>query len=70
MVKLIDQLHGFLNSEMVKAVAYLGEVVETLQAYAEVQPRVVTTAPALNPASDPPPPRQHRQRRLHRFRSR
>ena len=56
MVKLIDQLHGFLNSEMVKAVAYLGEVVETLQAYAEVQPRVVTTAPALNPASDPPPP--------------
>src|SRR5690349_20512349 len=51
MVKLIDQLHGFLNSEMVKAVAYLGEVVETLQAYAEVQAPAPAPTPALQPAS-------------------
>jgi hypothetical protein len=56
MVKLIDQLHGFLSSEMVKAVAYLGEIVESLQAYAEVQPRPATPVPALSSASDPPPP--------------
>src|SRR5205814_3489186 len=46
MVKLIDQLHGFLNSEMVKAVAYLAEVVGTLQAYAEVRPSGIATRPA------------------------
>ena len=46
LVKLIDQTHGFLSSEMVKAVAYLAEVVETLQAYAEVRPSggAVTTS--------------------------
>jgi len=56
MVKLIDQLHRFLNSEMVKAVAYLGEVVKTLQAYAEVHTPSATPAPALKPVSDPAPP--------------
>jgi len=46
MVKLIDQLHGFLNTEMLKAVQYLGEVVQTLQAYAEARPRPATNPPA------------------------
>ena len=45
MVKLIDQLHGFLTTDMVKAVGYLGEVVQTLQAYAEARPRPVANPP-------------------------
>src|SRR5437870_9118751 len=53
MVKLIDQLHGFLNSEMVKAVAYLADMIETLQAYADVRQSGVAAAPDLPQASDP-----------------
>jgi hypothetical protein len=45
MVKLVDQLHGFLNSEMLKAVEYLGEVVGTLQAYAETRSRPANAKP-------------------------
>ena len=52
MVKLMDQLHGFLNSDMVKAVAYLAEVVETLQAYAEVRPSGAGLRPEVAQASD------------------
>jgi len=40
LVKQVDQLHGFLAMDMVKAVAYLGEVVKTLEAYAGVAPPV------------------------------
>jgi hypothetical protein len=36
MIKLIEQLHGYLTTDMGKAVALLGEIVKTLQAYAEV----------------------------------
>jgi len=46
MVKLIDQLHGFLGTEMLKAVQYLNEIVQTLQAYAEARPRPATNPPA------------------------
>ena len=45
LVKLVDQLHGFLTKEMGHAVAYLAEVVKTLDSYAEVAPRAAT-APA------------------------
>jgi len=46
MVKLIDQLHGFLNTDLLKGVQYLGEIVQTLQAYAEARPRPPTNPPA------------------------
>jgi len=38
MVKLVDQLHGFLTSEMIHAVAFLAQAVKTLQAYADLAP--------------------------------
>src|SRR5262245_47217354 len=37
MVKQIEQLHGFLTTDMARAVAFLGEVIKTLEAYAEVR---------------------------------
>jgi hypothetical protein len=53
MVKLIEQLHGFLNTEMVKGVQYLGEVVQTLQAYAQARPRPATSPPATMEDTSP-----------------
>jgi hypothetical protein len=38
MVKLIEQMHGYLTTDMGKAVVLLGELVKTLQAYAEIGP--------------------------------
>ena len=38
MVKLIEQLHGYLTTDMGKAVSFLGEIIKTLQAYAETGP--------------------------------
>jgi hypothetical protein len=35
LLKEIEQLHSFLTSEMPRAVAYLAQVVRTLDAYAE-----------------------------------
>ena len=35
LLKEVEQLHGFLTAEMPKAVAYLAQVVRTLDAYAE-----------------------------------
>ena len=35
LLKEVEQLHGFLTSEMPRAIAYLGQVVRTLDAYAE-----------------------------------
>jgi len=37
LVKQVEQLHGFLCSDMAKAVAYLAQVVKTLEAYADVR---------------------------------
>jgi len=54
MVKLIDQLHGFLHGEMLRAVEYLGEIVETLQAYADARHRGSTPA-RVDASSDLPP---------------
>jgi predicted nucleic acid-binding Zn-ribbon protein len=36
LVKQIEQLHGFLTNEMVRAMAFLAEAVKILQSYAEV----------------------------------
>jgi hypothetical protein len=35
LLKEVEQLHGFLTAEMPRAIAYLGQVVRTLDAYAE-----------------------------------
>ena len=43
LVKQIEQLHGFLTSEMARAVAFLAEAVKILQSYAEVS---IGTRPA------------------------
>ena len=36
LVKMLNQLHGFIVTDMTQAVAYLGQVVKTLEAYAAV----------------------------------
>ena len=36
LVKLLNQMHGFLVTDMTQAVAYLTQVVRTLEAYADV----------------------------------
>jgi hypothetical protein len=38
MVKEIEQLHGFLTTDMSRAVSYLNEIIKALQAYAELSP--------------------------------
>jgi hypothetical protein len=45
MLKQIEQLHGFLTTDMARAVAFLGEVIKTLEAYAEVR----LSAPSASP---------------------
>jgi hypothetical protein len=45
MIKLIEQLHGYLSSDMGKAVAYLTEIIKTLRSYAEAQPAMANAAP-------------------------
>jgi hypothetical protein len=35
LLKEVDQLHSFLTAEMPRAIAYLGQVVKTLDAYAD-----------------------------------
>jgi hypothetical protein len=48
LVKQIEQLHGFLTNDMVKAVRFLEEVVKILQSYAQVSvgPRSVAASVA------------------------
>jgi hypothetical protein len=47
LLKLVDQLHGFLLTDMAKAVAYLAQVVKTLDAYAGVaMPGTAGASPA------------------------
>jgi hypothetical protein len=45
LVRQVDQLHGFITGEMVKATSFLTEVLKSLQAYAEMK------TPGLQPAS-------------------
>ena len=49
LTKQVEQLHGFLTTDMTRAVAYLAQVVATLDAYADV------LAPSSAGASDPAP---------------
>jgi hypothetical protein len=48
LLKLVEQLHGFLTTEMVHAQALLGEMIKSLQAYAEA-------GPGNSGRSSPPP---------------
>ena len=43
LVKQVDALHGFLTTDMAKAVAFLTEIIKSLEAYAEI---AVPGAPA------------------------
>jgi hypothetical protein len=55
LVKQVEQLQGFLSADLTKAVAYLAQVVKTLEAYASVSPGGGET-PAAAPASGEAPP--------------
>lgn len=55
LLKLVEQLHGYLSTDMVRATAFLTEVIKTLQAYAEVQvrpPSPATVTAAAEAASE------------------
>jgi hypothetical protein len=49
MAKQIEQMHGFMTTEMPRAVAYLDRIIQSLEAYAEV------AAPASSAPVAPPP---------------
>jgi len=49
MLKMVDQLLGYVTTDMVRAAAYLGEVVKALEAYADVPAppgSTISTAPS------------------------
>src|SRR4029077_11968185 len=51
LVKLVDQMHGFVATDMVKAFAYLAQTIKTLDAYAGIRlPGATTAAEAGAPA--------------------
>jgi hypothetical protein len=55
LVKLVDQLHGFVTTDMVKAVAYLAQVVQTLEAYAGIAvPGAAAAAPTSATVEESP----------------
>jgi hypothetical protein len=56
MLKLVEQLHGFLTTDMGKAVAYLNNIIQTLQAYAEVGPVSGSPAPSVESGPEAPQP--------------
>lgn len=67
LVRQLDQLHSFLQTDLVKATAYLGQVVRTLEAYAAVAPtgsgQLTSPPPSDSPASrtleeSPTPPEE------------
>ena len=51
LVKQVDQLKGFLTTDMTKAIAYLTQVIQTLETYKEVVP-TGSSAPSTPPATD------------------
>jgi hypothetical protein len=59
LVKQTDKLHTLLANDMVKAIAYLGEAIQTLQAYGDMAvPAGMPTSPAPpaeNESSEPKP---------------
>ena len=55
LVKQMEKLHTVLAHDMVKAVAFLGQAIQTLDAYAEVAPPAVAPAAAQpgGPSAEP-----------------
>ena len=56
LLRQVDSLHNFMTAEMPRAVAYLTEVIKTLEAYADVTMpgSTMNPAPAV-PATEPDP---------------
>jgi len=52
LVRMVDQLHGYLTTDMARAVAYLVQVVQTLEAYAESSKPSFAPAQALPATPD------------------
>jgi Tfp pilus assembly protein PilX len=60
LVRLVDQLHGFLTTDMNRAVAYLAQVVQTLDAYADVSaPGAAPPPTSLTDREEPTSNSQH-----------
>jgi hypothetical protein len=55
LVKQLDQFHSFLLIELNQAVAYLGQIVKTLDAYTDSVPTASSASSAAAPASVPEP---------------
>jgi hypothetical protein len=55
LLKLVDQLLGFMTGDLVKAVAYLAQAVKTLDAYVGVNLPGASTGPGPGSPPDPPP---------------
>ena len=55
LLKLVDQLLGFMTGDLVKAVAYLAQAVKTLDAYAGIALPGASTGPAAGSSTDPTP---------------
>jgi len=56
LLKQVEQLHGFFCSDLAKAVAYLAQVVKTLEAYASITPGAGRPSPAGASSSEAAPP--------------
>jgi hypothetical protein len=55
LVKQVDQFQSFVTSELPKAIAYLGQVIQSLEAYAEVGLGGASGGGALPKIEEPPP---------------
>lgn len=53
LTKQVEQFHGFLTTDMARAVEYLGQVVKTLDAYADVLAPSHSSAAAPAPVGEP-----------------
>lgn len=56
LLKQTEKLHTILANDMVQALAYLSQAIQTLEAYASAGPS--SAAPGPGPAPDGPPPTQ------------
>ena len=53
LTKQVEQLHGFLTTDMARAVAYLAQIVKTLDAYSDVLSPAGSTASAAASGGEP-----------------
>lgn len=55
LVKQVDQFQSFVATEMPRAIAYLSEVIKSLEAYAEIKMGGSPGTPAPSKIDEPPP---------------